>query len=259
MEFTWNALLTTLACSGIVGSLGTSNYLEQPCGIVPVHKFKIVGGHTAPRASTPWMASLIGENGFICGATLITNRSRRVRLGENDLSKGGQEFKVDARIKHHNYSGDRHDIALLRLSARAQYTERISPICLLLDPLFSHLEDHIIKFRTYGWGENQFGRLNTILHKTSLYNTDRVNCSREFQNRSIDRDHICAKAANSSTCNGDSGGPLTAIVTYDHVATEFQFGIVSFGKQDCGGVTVFTNVMSHLEWIVENVRKAEKI
>lgn len=68
-------LVVLLAASSVV-VLGSESgsFLEHPCGTVPISQFKILGGHNAPVASAPWMAMVMGEGGFHCGGTLITNR-----------------------------------------------------------------------------------------------------------------------------------------------------------------------------------------
>ncbi|EDW91233.2 serine protease grass [Drosophila yakuba] len=257
------------ACSAIVlGSLG-DNFLEQPCGTVPNFKYKIIGGHNAPEATAPWMAMVIGERGFICGGSLIAKRfvltaahcvgnvDLKVHLGvlDQEEAKASNEFHVDGMFVHMDSDLGKHDIALLRLAKPVQYADKVSPICVLLDPLFKNLDEHIIKFRTYGWGQTQSSKSSRMLQKTSLFNLRRSECSILFPHMEIDRNHVCAERANASTCSGDSGGPLTAIVTYDHVPTVFQFGVTSYGFEDCSKATVFTNVMAHLDWIVNTVRR----
>ncbi|EDV55467.2 serine protease easter [Drosophila erecta] len=254
------------ACSVVVmGAVGDS-LLEQPCGTVPIRKFKIVGGHDAHVASTPWMAMVTGQAGFLCGGSLIAsrfiltaahcvgNKKLKVRLGVLDQEAEAQEFDVDGMFLHTGSELGKHDIALLRLAKPVQYDDNISPICLLLDPLFKDLDEHIVKFRTYGWGQTQSKDSSRMLQKTSLFNLRRTECTKQFPYQEIDRSHICAERAGASTCSGDSGGPLTAIVTYGHVPTVFQFGVTSYGAENCSKATVFTNVMAHLEWIVNTVR-----
>ncbi|XP_043646000.1 serine protease grass [Drosophila teissieri] len=254
-------------CSAIVrGSVGDS-FLEQPCGTVPIHSFRIVGGHDAPVATAPWMAKVIGKRGFLCGGSLIAkrfvltaahcvgNEDLKVHLGVLDQEAKAQKFDVDGMFVHTEYYLGKHDIALLRLAKPVQYADNVSPICVLLDPLFKNLDELIIKFRTYGWGQTQSSSSSRMLQKTSLFNLRRAECSAQFPHQEIDRSHICAERASASTCTGDSGGPLTAIVTYLSVPTVFQFGVTSYGFENCSQATVFTNVMAHLDWIVNTVRR----
>ncbi|XP_052840296.1 serine protease grass-like [Drosophila gunungcola] len=283
MKIAVNSILVVLLACLLLTLQGqvATNFLDRSCIPIKVD-LRLGGGHDASTNSAPWMAAIIAEDGFKCGGSLITNRfvltaahctgsgHLVVRLGENRLSTLlnctgskcpilGEQFTVDATYIHSEYSAERHDISLLRLATRVQFTKHIRPICLLLDPLFRNLDDHIIKFRISGWGLTQSTehRYSHVLHTTSLYNIGRSNCYRQYPNNVISRDHICAGRASVSVCNGDSGGPLTARVRYDHEDTTILFGIVSFGHTDCSKATVFTNVMAHLKWIVNTVRREE--
>ena len=58
----------------------------------------------------------------------------------------------------------------------------------------------------------------------------------------------------TDSCTGDSGGGLTA---KNSKQQEVLLGIVSFGNTDCGlqdgEPGVYTNVLSHVEWIQEQM------
>ncbi|KAH8402211.1 hypothetical protein KR009_010451 [Drosophila setifemur] len=246
----------------------TGNFLKEPCGMVTSRiKARIVGGRAAEITSTPWMAMITSNGEFICGASLITNRRQSilslsfyiVRLGEYDTrterdcknwhcKAAAQDFDVDATLIHHDYTLERHDIALLRMATRVQFTQDISPICLLLDPAQRNLGEVVHKFNVFGWGRTASGEKSHILQKATLFNTPRSRCSSQF-GLPVDQDHICADRAKVSTCNGDSGGPLLAWVIYKGQNVWIQFGIISYGHRICHNATVFTNVMSHVEWI----------
>ncbi|XP_016988126.2 serine protease grass [Drosophila rhopaloa] len=278
MKIVENAILVVLACSVIVQGQEAPNFLDKSCSIIPIEEPRIIGGRNAKINSTPWMAMILDENGYRCGGSLITNlfvltaahctgdTKLKVRLGQYRLEwncrgvnclGSAQEFTVGATYIHSEYSRGSHDIALLKLDTRVQFTNRIRPICLLMDPLFRHLDDHIIKFRTYGWGQTESGELGQVIQTTSLYNLPRANCFRQYRFNVIDGNHICAERATAGTCKGDSGGPLTAIVKYAHRDTIFQFGIVSAGEKTCEKASIFTNVMAHLNWIESIVRREE--
>ncbi|XP_041632874.2 phenoloxidase-activating enzyme 1-like [Drosophila kikkawai] len=276
MKFPEQTLLAVLACLSLSYSQEAGEFLEEPCGLPP-QRYKLVGARIALIATTPWMAIIIGPEGFRCGASLITSRfvlsaahclgggPLKVRLGEYDRETErdcrhsqcidqAQEFEVDATFIHQGYEQQRHDLALLRLALRVQYTANIFPICVLLRPSVPHLEDHIVKFSVYGWGKTESGQSSRLLRKTTLYNLNRTSCGSQYPDANINRDHICGQRFGSSTCNGDSGGPLGARIIYNRQDIMVLFGIVSFGGELCENATVFTNVMAHLNWIRNIVR-----
>ncbi|KAH8285002.1 hypothetical protein KR054_003774 [Drosophila jambulina] len=280
-EKTLLAVLTVLSCLFLSHSQEAGEFLEEPCGLPP-QRNKLIGAHVALIATTPWMAIIIGQEGFKCGASLITSRfvlsaahclgggPLKVRLGEYDRETEldcrhsrcidkAQEFDVDATFIHHAYEQQRHDLALLRLAPRVQYTANIFPICVLLRPSVPNLEDHIHKFSVYGWGKTETGEASRLLRKTTLYNLNRTECAQQYPDANIDRDHICGQRHGAGTCNGDSGGPLGARIIYNRKDIMVLFGIVSFGGWNCANATVFTNVMAHLDWIRNIVRIGETI
>lgn len=106
----------------------------------------------------------------------------------------------------------------------------------------------IHSFNVTGWGRTATTKTPYVLQQTSLLHYDNSHCARTFQ-RQVDHTHICAGRTTSATCNGDSGGPLTARSTAlggNHIVL---FGLVSYGRQYCNGPTVFTNILSFADWI----------
>lgn len=76
-------------------------------------------------------------------------------------------------------------------------------------------------------------------------------CNKDYQGF-VKSSNICANGAGGkSSCNGDSGGPLTV----NDNGTTKQVGIVSFGRvEGCerGFAHVYTRVTSFLDWIQQN-------
>ncbi|KAH8271556.1 hypothetical protein KR018_006814, partial [Drosophila ironensis] len=242
--------------------IGPGAFLQQPCGIVPP-SYRITGGTNSRIDSTPWMAMITRRGLLICGGSLVTNRRfienphprSKVRLGDVDSrskldsgDSGALEIDVDAKFVHQDFTMERHDLALLRLSQPVNYTNHISPMCLLLDPAHRNLGEYVTKFKVFGWGKTETGQTSRVLQETYLYNLPRTACQRQL-GLPVDGDHICAERSSTSTCNGDSGGPLIAKVIYKGRVVWIQFGIVSYGHHECRDATVFTNVMTHVQWI----------
>ncbi|XP_017072559.1 serine protease grass-like [Drosophila eugracilis] len=271
------AVIALLSCALMVDGEPTPiSLLEADCGVSisgsSSQNSKIVNGWPADMFGNPWMALI--SSSVTCGGSLITNRfvlsaahcrtnsHTVVYLGEfdrsttTDCSNAGCMpnaigIPVDAQIAHPSYIHlSQNDIALFRLATPVQYTAYIQPICLLTNynPLNS-----IRHLTATGWGKTEFGLPSSILRTATLTQVDRSYCSGIYGNR-VDMSHICAGDYNSHTCMGDSGGPISAVITINGRIRVAQFGIVSYGDSECRELGVYTNVMHHMNWIASVVR-----
>ncbi|XP_033153390.1 melanization protease 1-like [Drosophila mauritiana] len=255
------------------------SFLEPNCGVsisnygngnaVPM----IVNGRPADMFANPWMALVYG-NGTMCGGSLITNRfvlsaahcvsddPTDIYLGEFDRSTDTDcsttacmpkaiKIAVDAYIKHPLYvQATQNDIALFRLATKVEFTDYVKPICLLTN---YNLLNYVTTLTATGWGDTEQGVPSQVLKTTTLTQVHRSYCSRQFGTR-VDWSHICAWDYTSSTCSGDSGGPISAKITIDGMARVVQFGIVSYGDEQCRSLGVYTNVLHHMNFIINAVR-----
>lgn len=120
------------------------------CG-VSNHENRIVGGRPTGVNHYPWVARIVYDGHFHCGASLLTEdfvltaahcvrklkRSKiRVVLGDHDQTTTAEApakmRAVAAIIRHRNFDADtyNHDIALLKLRKSVQFSKNIRPICL---------------------------------------------------------------------------------------------------------------------------------
>nr|XP_036669627.1 melanization protease 1-like isoform X1 [Drosophila suzukii] len=256
---------------------GSASLLDSKCG--KSHRSDnygmIAGGENTGIFSNPWMVSIIVGGTPICGGSLITSRfvltaahciSRDktiVRLGdyltvnpENDCSTGvcipRAYFKnVDKKIPHADfrlapYVG-LYDIGLLRMADEVEFSDYVRPICLLLNAKM----EHVLQFNVTGWGRRENGEMSRVLLKTTLPRVYNYYCDNHF-NTKTDQTQICTGSYTSETCEGDSGGPLSAEVFYEGQFRPFLYGVVSYGSQYCTteGLNVHTNVEQYVDWIV---------
>ncbi|XP_037713726.1 serine protease grass-like [Drosophila subpulchrella] len=190
-----------------------------------------------------------------------------VRLGdyltvdpEDDCSTGvciprAYIKNVDMKLTHENFDSDpygRYDIALLRMTDVVMFSDYVRPICLLLNAKMKK----VLQFKVTGWGRRENGEMSRVLQKTTLSRIDSSYCESHFITKT-DQTQICTGSYSSETCNGDSGGPLSAEVCYKGQFRPFLYGVVSFGSQNCttGGVGVHTNVEEFIDWIVSAVNR----
>jgi len=190
---------------------------------------------------------------------------RIVRLGvynrtaEKEPLHNHEDFNVVTTYKSHDYNAalQVNDIALLRLQKRVVYKHQIRPICIQLDSRLKSTSDAIEKFTIVGWGKMETGNLSDILRTADVYRLDKNQCADMLWYNLTDS-QICAGSSNLvDACKGDSGGPLYSKVLDGGSGRQTQFGIVSTGVNQCGGMGVFTDVMSHVDFIKRVVLESD--
>jgi len=96
---------------------------------------------------------------------------------------------------------------------------------------------NILQFNTTGWGRTEARTNSPVLQQTSLTHYSLSYCSQYF-GRQMDHTHICVGSSTSSTCSGDSGGPLTA---------RLQFGrekrVILFGNPEASGSIILLSLL----------------
>jgi secreted trypsin-like serine protease len=105
-----------------------------------------------------------------------------------------------------------------------------------------------------GWGDTGSG--NHSGSDDLLFGTvrviDNVHCSTSYPLGQILDGMVCANDQLTSTCHGDSGGPLI-MRTKD--GAEYIEGITSWGNDRCGlgQPSVYTRVPTYYSWIQTNI------
>ncbi|CAH4029343.1 phenoloxidase-activating enzyme 1-like [Pieris brassicae] len=260
------------------------------CGIE--RSDRIFGGIIADLDEFPWM-TLIGYRTksdrvtYQCGGVLFNHRYvltaahcvtgqiltvvgklERVRLGEydtqsdidclaDDCAEPVQEILVQAAYPHSGYSDSntnrQDDIALIRLSKRAKYSDFVSPICLpdyqqALPPVGDEVQ-------VAGWGKTLEGSSSPVKVKLTIPIYDKMDCASKYRTLKahLTDKQLCAGGIFAKdSCKGDSGGPL--MKRTGDIWT--SVGVVSFGY-GCGRdgwPGVYTSVASYMDWIQDKLR-----
>ncbi|KAF8791539.1 Proclotting enzyme like protein [Argiope bruennichi] len=232
---------------------------------------RIVGGKVSLPHEWTWMVALLRRNRFFCGGVIINDwyiltaahcvmgikvKDLKVRLGEYNFSEKNehQEDIPVAEIKRHALFVTltfQHDIALLKLKRRIEYTKFIGSIC-LPNPKSGNYTN--VNATVVGWGTVAFGgTASPVLRQVTVPVWDNDECDRTYRLERITNAFMCAGSPENGedACQGDSGGPL---MTLSEEGRWEVIGIVSWGRR-CGDPTfpgVYTRVSSYLNWITEN-------
>ncbi|XP_017079433.1 polyserase-2 isoform X2 [Drosophila eugracilis] len=227
------------------------------------------------------MAVVETANDYVCGGTLINQRfvltaahcmcksndckdkhnDLFVRLGVHNRTTDRESGHLHERFRvvnshlHPNFEhvNSSNDIALLELERNVIYSHQIKPICVLLDGRQKIRTDDVQRFTAAGWGKTESKDLSDVLKSVQINRIEKIRCIRHFW-RALNDAQICGGTGNlADTCQGDSGGPLYSKSFYGGVWRNTQFGIISYGSEQCGGLGVYTDVMSHIDFIKQIV------
>ncbi|KAJ8682240.1 hypothetical protein QAD02_018032 [Eretmocerus hayati] len=242
------------------------------CGL-PNQEIRIIGGRPTEPNKYPWLARLVYDGKFHCGASLLNNdyvitaahcvrklqRSKiRIILGDHDqfvTSDGKAVMRaVGAVIRHKNFDTEsyNHDVALLRLRKPVPFTKTVRPVCLP-----TRGSDPEGKSGTVvGWGRTkEGGMLSGVLQEVSVPILSLDQCRKmKYRANRISDYMMCAGNGSQDSCQGDSGGPL---LVEEGGKLEIA-GIVSWGI-GCGRAGypgVYTRVTRYLNWININMKDA---
>ncbi|XP_074874122.1 chymotrypsin-like elastase family member 2A [Carettochelys insculpta] len=235
---------------------------------------RVVGGQDARPFSWPWQVSLQYKSltswYHTCGGTLIApnwvvtaghcisnSRTYRVYLGKFNLAvseEGSVAISPQKIIVHEGWNSNNiaggNDIALIKLSQSVALSNQIQPAC--LPPANSILDSGVICYVT-GWGRLRTnGPLPDKLQQAPLVVVGYNTCSQpSWWGSSVKVTMICAGGdGETSSCNGDSGGPLNCSGADGRWEVH---GVVSFGSSlGCNYYrkpSVFTRVSAFNDWI----------
>lgn len=170
-----------------------------------------------------------------------------------------QDFGIESTHFHPEYSRAKlhNDIALLRLNGDADFRpQNVRPVCM---PIGSAVNMSKKKVTITGWGATELGPRSQELLQVQLSLVDTDECAKIYKKKTqIWYKQICAGGKRGmDSCSGDSGGPLQTPEIYEGNVKYIQYGIVSFGPNNCGtegAPGVYTRITYYMDWILNTIR-----
>ncbi|XP_049839628.1 brachyurin-like [Schistocerca gregaria] len=230
---------------------------------------RIVGGKKVQPGEIPYQALMVSDYTSICGASLI---SKSAVLTAGHCVKDFDTFQVTlGTIKLYSFDGEdnleriysregvvhpsytstslKHDVAVVLLKPEVTLSSTIQLVAL---PSYSIANETFVNYKATvsGWGRtSDMDDTSEYLQKVTLDIISNEKCWKYYGRMAVTSSTLCAQGdKNRSTCNGDSGGPLTVAYNGGHILV----GVVSFGSvRGCerGVPVAFSRVTRYLTWI----------
>ncbi|XP_034254980.1 brachyurin-like [Thrips palmi] len=233
------------------------------------HGLRIFNGDVASRTQFPFQAGIYLDFNAFCGGSLIHKnwvltaahcvdgfKTWTVFLGVSNMvaaKEEGREVQVsNAATRHERYNSYEvtNDIGVIQLWREVDLSGDFIKL-VQLAPAGVNYAGQKATVSGFGKVADNSQTISPHLQFTSLPVVSTDVCYKYYE--AADVSQICLEAKGTSSCKGDSGGPLT-VPSGDDDGSVIQIGLTSFGCKD--GCTVgcpvgFTRVNYFLDWLSE--------
>ncbi|XP_031327726.1 CLIP domain-containing serine protease 2-like isoform X2 [Photinus pyralis] len=265
------------------GFLNTQNYIVggSKTSIFDYPWMALLGYKEGDDVKFRCGGTIINENYILTAAHCFQEKPVVVRLGEHNIdtpidcetmsmdkaykvcAPPVQDIAIAELIPHPQFSSSlkSNDIALIRLAQPVNTSvETAKPICLPVTNESRNRNYVNDNFIVTGWGLTERKQPSPEKLKVDLPVLSISNCTSTYKLLSVNIDanqQFCVGGQiKKDSCNGDSGGPLQNVVSYQNDIRFTQYGIVSYGPRSCGqGLpSVYTRVDYYTDWILSVIR-----
>ncbi|XP_026666907.1 trypsin-1-like [Ceratina calcarata] len=225
---------------------------------------RIIGGQNASIANYPYQVSIIHNNNFQCGGSIISSdwmltaahcvyglppQQLKIRIGSSFYNKDGTLIDGITNVlwpNEYNMITYDFDVAVIKFPKPITMSASVKPISLAKATSVVRPGQNAV---VTGWGRlTENGPLSDKLQSLTVPIIDLKECKKTSD--SVTDNMICAgyMAGGKDTCQGDSGGPL--------VLNGVQIGIVSWGR-GCARPKypgLYTRVSAVRSWINQKTK-----
>ncbi|KXJ80487.1 hypothetical protein RP20_CCG024819 [Aedes albopictus] len=245
---------------------------------------RVTNGREANPGQFPYQVALVisfNQGSGLCGGSIISNDyiltaahcvqgasggtalvGAHNRLN-NEPSQQSIVFELSGITIHPDYTANtiRNDVATIRLTNSIVFNDRVQPIRLPSPTDARTFSGRIATVSGFGRTSDDSPYTSAVVQFASNPIITFANCLDQWNNAMhvIQTQNICLSGyGGRSSCNGDSGGPLTV----QEDGESLQVGVVSFGSSaGCaiGRPSVYARVTHFLDWILENSDVGEQV
>ena len=256
-------IIMLLCLSSTMAKSNTGSTVKQMDRTHEDYHVRVVGGHTVPAGERTFQVALLKKGRAICGGSIVADQwvmtaahcvdgtgITEILSNTQKLNAGGDHHKIIQIIKHPDYNKYRvskgNDIALIRINDH--FNSDLERLKIASDTISNQAKTGDVS----GWGltkstNSQLSNELMVVTQTIISDSK---CEK-LQGGSMNEESIiCAYDEDVSSCNGDSGGPLTAEVNTE----SYSIGIVSYGPQSCSGYSAYTETANFTKWINQYIQ-----
>jgi len=225
-------ILTAFHCMAPKHATG---YGSEPCDHSKKDRIAYIGGHYISSRRNPWTG--VRQNDAIYSVPLT-----KMAYPPNP--------KVELNV------AESHDIAIYILETPVKFSKRVQPICLPKIGVGPREDDRVV---AAGWGDYRIGKnhLNSnVLRDVEIKLGKNLAALPKFFTTKFEKN---SKGVPKDPCSGDSGGPLMWKNNDEKMTV---IGTVFGGGFNCDTNSftsdqIWSNVTSHLNWIMRTIRSDE--